>query len=67
MTADSGWEAGTWEGSRKLQHKAFQALSFRDKLAAIEEMSEVAARVREQRVPSPSAHRADGRGTDQAR
>lgn len=36
------WGRTTFEGNRVRQHQAFRALSFREKLARLEQMSEVA-------------------------
>jgi hypothetical protein len=35
------WTLGTWEGIRRAQQREFQALSFRDKLRALENLGEV--------------------------
>jgi hypothetical protein len=43
------WSLCTWEGARRAQHRAFLALSFREKLEAVEEMSDVARHFEEQR------------------
>ena len=37
------WQATTFEGNRRRQHQEFRALSFREKLAAIEDLGEVGA------------------------
>ncbi len=37
------WEATTYAGNRRRQHLAFRALSFRDKVRALEDLDEVAA------------------------
>ena len=36
------WSLTTFEGNRRRQHEAFRALSFREKLLRLEQMSEVA-------------------------
>jgi len=36
------WHLASWEGNRSAQHRAFRALSFREKLQEIERMEEVA-------------------------
>ena len=43
------WSLGTWEGSRRAQHKAFLALSLRQKLEALEEMADLARRFQQER------------------
>ena len=40
---DARWPSATWEGNRRLQHQAFMALTFREKIQEIERMSEVQA------------------------
>jgi len=40
---DTRWLSATWEGNRRLQHQAFMALTFREKIQEIERMSEVQA------------------------
>jgi hypothetical protein len=56
MPEDTDWTAATWEGSRRRQHQAFLALPFRDKLAVIEDLADLAAffteRSKARRVPS---------------
>lgn len=42
MTDQPEWNLGTWEGNRRRQHREFLALSFREKLNAVEQLSEVA-------------------------
>jgi hypothetical protein len=56
------WDAASWEGSRRRQHRAFQALPFREKVAAIEQLGEVAEFFAERRrlrrlsvTPRPTA------------
>lgn len=41
MAGEPDWTLGTWEGNRLIQHRAFQALSFREKLRVIEDLGEV--------------------------
>jgi hypothetical protein len=41
MTREPDWTLATWEGNRRIQHREFQALSFREKLRAIEDLGEV--------------------------
>ena len=54
MTAPepTDWSLVTFEGLRRAQHEAFQALSFREKLLRLEEMDEVAKQLAAQ-APSP--------------
>jgi hypothetical protein len=47
--ADDQWRSVTWEGSRRRQHERFLALPFREKVAAIEELAELAAFFAERR------------------
>ena len=49
MPEDCDWTAATWEGSRRRQHQAFLALPFRDKLAVIEDLADLAAFFAERR------------------
>ena len=37
------WHLTTWEGNRRRQHEEFRRLSFREKLAVIEQLGEVSA------------------------
>ena len=43
MAEGTDWEAATWEGHRRRQHRDFQRLPLREKLAIIEQLGEVAA------------------------
>ena len=40
------WSLGTFGGLRRAQHAEFMALSFREKLERLEQMAEVAERLR---------------------
>jgi hypothetical protein len=52
------WTLATWKGSRRQQHREFQALPFARKLELIEEMSDMAAQFsRASQVGEPSALR----------
>lgn len=42
MTEAGDWTLATWEGSRRRQHQEFLALPFRDKLAVIEDLADLA-------------------------
>ncbi len=53
MATEIDWSLTTWEGSRRDQHRAFLALSFREKLEVVEHLGEVAAHF---------AHDRQGRG-----
>jgi len=44
--ASADWSLGTFEGLRRAQHAEFMALSFREKLERLEQMAEVAERLR---------------------
>jgi hypothetical protein len=41
MPEEQSWDAATFEGNRRLQQEAFRKLTFREKVLALEEMSEV--------------------------
>lgn len=43
------WSLCSWEGSRRAQHRAFLALSLREKLEAVEEMTDLARHFQEER------------------
>jgi hypothetical protein len=43
---DVDWSLGTFDGLRRAQHAEFMALSFREKLDRLEQMAEVAERLR---------------------
>lgn len=43
MADGADWTVSTWEGSRRHQHGRFLALPFHEKVAAIEELAELAA------------------------
>ena len=51
MTEPVDWSLASFEGHRRAQHAAFRALSFREKLIRLEQMSEVA---RLMRAPRPA-------------
>lgn len=69
MPDDADWTLATWEGSRRRQHQEFLALPFREKLAAVEELSVIAAFFAERRkarglpvsAPGVRGGRPDGR------
>lgn len=42
MAETDDWTLATWEGSRRRQHQEFLALPFRDKLAVIEDLADLA-------------------------
>jgi hypothetical protein len=41
MAGEPDWTLATWEGNRRIQHREFQALTFREKLRVIESLGEV--------------------------
>jgi hypothetical protein len=43
MADEIDWSLTTWEGNRRRQHEEFLRLSFRQKVAVIEQLNEVAA------------------------
>lgn len=45
--ADALWETATWEGSRRRQLRAALALTVRERLQALEALSELAQRLAE--------------------
>jgi hypothetical protein len=54
------WHLTTWKGSRRQQHREFLALPFSRKLEIIEEMSALAAQLRNTlKAESPAALRGD--------
>jgi hypothetical protein len=58
-----GWEAGTWEGSRRLQLRRALKLTVRERLQALEALAETSDRLSEARRVNPSepgVGRADG-------
>lgn len=44
------WKLTTWEGSRREQLRRWRALTLREKLQAVEDMAELAAKLAEARV-----------------
>ena len=44
------WGAASWDGQRRLQHREFQRLPLREKLAIIEQLGEVAAYFEARRI-----------------
>lgn len=48
---DSAWEQTSWKGHRLAQHRAFYALSFEEKLKAVEEMADFAREMRGSDAP----------------
>jgi len=50
------WESATFEGNRIRQHRAFHALSFREKILRIEQMNEVAEALRRGRRAPTDEH-----------
>ena len=42
---DTAWETATWEGSRRAQLRAALALTVRERLQALEDLAELAARL----------------------
>lgn len=50
MPESIDWSVTTYEGNRRRQHQEFRSLSFREKLARIEEMGEVAAHFASRRL-----------------
>jgi hypothetical protein len=50
MPDEIDWSLTTWEGNRRRQHREFLALSFREKLQALENMAELSARLQGSKV-----------------
>lgn len=46
---DETWEQATWEGNRRAQLRHALTLTLRERLQAVEDMAEVAQRLREMR------------------
>jgi hypothetical protein len=46
MNESDDWSGVTWQANRLRQHRAFQALPFRDKVLRIEQLAETAKLVR---------------------
>ncbi len=42
---EAGWETATWEGSRRAQLRATLALTVRERLEALQELTELAERL----------------------
>lgn len=58
-----GWEAGTWEGSRRLQLRRSLKLTVRERLQALEALAETSDRLSDARRvkrSEPEVGRADG-------
>lgn len=64
MSDPVDWSLTSWDGNRLRQHREFLALSFREKLEVMEELSEVAAFFAERRRARglPVWERARGEG-----
>jgi hypothetical protein len=45
MPEPADWSTASFDGNRRAQHAAFRALTFREKLVRLEQMSEVQARL----------------------
>jgi len=43
--AEAGWETATWEGSRRAQLRAALSMTVRERLQALEDLSELAERL----------------------
>ncbi len=52
---ESVWEQATWEGNRRAQLRHALTLTLRERLQAVEDMSEVSERLREMRERSGQA------------
>jgi hypothetical protein len=53
MADEIDWSVTTWDGNRRLQHEEFRRLSFREKVAVLEQLGEIAeafAAMRRQRL-----------------
>ncbi len=60
MTQDGiDWSLTTWEGNRRRQREAFRALTFRQKVEALERMAEVAALFARSRAGAAKPDRKD--------
>lgn len=57
MPEPGDWSRVSFDGNRRAQHAAFRALSFREKVVRLEQMSEVQARLA---AVARTAHRGSG-------
>lgn len=57
MADEIDWHLTTWEGNRRRQHEAFRALPFREKLAVLEALGEMASLLVAKHRERVNAHR----------
>jgi hypothetical protein len=57
MPEPADWSTASFDGNRRAQHAAFRALTFREKLVRLEQMSEVQARLADAVRHGPRAGR----------
>lgn len=57
MREEIDWSLCTWEGNRRLQHREFRRLTFREKLEALEELGRLVAALR---PPGEDKERGEG-------
>jgi hypothetical protein len=56
------WSLTTFEGLRRHQHQEFMALSFREKIAVIEQLEQIAASFTARREARQQQHKTRGEG-----
>jgi len=61
---DAAWEKTSWKGHRRAQHRAFYALSFEEKLKAVEELADFAREMRGSDAPQKRHSTDSERKTD---
>lgn len=57
MADETDWTLATYAGNRRRQHEEFHALTFREKLAAIEEMENIARHFSRRSTPEDADRR----------
>lgn len=57
MDAETGWEAATWEGSRRARIRRALRLTVRERLEGLEALAEVSARLAQSAPPAEAGTR----------
>lgn len=57
MADETDWTLATYAGNRRRQHEEFRALTFREKLAVIEELENIARHFSRRHTPEEAAGR----------
>ena len=60
MPDEINWALTTYEGNRRRQHEEFRALTFREKLAVIEELELIASHFSPRRASGDALNQAPG-------